>query len=119
MSDDKQNSTNDNSDIIYDQWDYEPKGVFTFGDRFACEPGEGHSVSQKLVGKMLVIEQKSSLAELKVVFSPHMNERLPVAKSVLVYASSLVSMVWAKEVFEIDGKKVIFVPKDAVIMVRT
>ncbi|NBT57434.1 hypothetical protein EBT16_01495 [bacterium] len=86
-------------------------------ENLAVEPFPTNQVEKEVKNGLAFVKQKSSLQPLKVVFSDFSKTEYAVGYTVYVRADQCVS-TWAKDVFELNGKKFILVPKNQVILVE-
>lgn len=86
----------------------------TANNMVAVEPFPTNQVEKEIRHGVAMVRQKHSLQPLKVVFGD--NDRYTPGKVVWVRADQCVAS-WAKEVFEIDSKKFVLLPKDQVVLV--
>lgn len=86
----------------------------TANNTVAVEPFPTNQVEKEVRNGFALVKQKHALQPLKVVFGD--NERYTPGRVVWVRADQCIAN-WAKEVFEIDSKKFILLPKDQVVLV--
>lgn len=82
--------------------------------KVACTPLESLSLETQGSG-FKTVKQKTALVKLKVVFGS-----LKFGSGLYVYLrGDVITMPWVKEVFDVEGQKVILVPEDCIQMVST
>lgn len=89
--------------------------VQTMNKRVACAPFERTSIEVANPRGFAVVKQKQELTQLKVVFDTD-DETFHVGDRIAVFGSSCAA-AWAKEVYEIGGKKFILVPVGEIVAV--
>lgn len=100
-------------------------GLRVVNKRIAVEPFPTRSVDVKVKSGFGTVVQKTELVPLKVVFATEASDRQTPAASALtllegdtVYVrGEAVAHQWAAEVYDLEGKKFIFLPEDFVCMV--
>lgn len=86
--------------------------------KVAVEPFPSTSIETKNRAGFTTVIQKTELIPLKVVFSSLTPQGLGVDPGHVVYVKGETTQhQWAKEVFELDGKKFIFIPEESVVLV--
>lgn len=88
--------------------------MVTFNNRIAVSPFKDRHVKTKVTGGVAVIENKTILDELEVVFKSHDAYFLDIGDKVYVRGDAYAHQ-WAKEVYELNGIKYILIPKDFVM----
>lgn len=91
--------------------------ILSTNENVAVEPFPTNQVEKEVRNGLAVIKQKSSLQPLRVVFPDFLGDEYPTGSTVYVRADQCVA-TWAKDVFELNGKKFILVPKNQVILVE-
>jgi hypothetical protein len=89
--------------------------LYTVNRRIACSPFETTSVVLKAEKSMPIIHQKKSVTELTVACDTIEGDYFK--GDVVVVRGDAVQHGWAKEVVELRGEKVIFVPSEQVVAV--
>lgn len=88
--------------------------VETMNKRVACTPFERTSIEVANTRGFAVVKQKQGLSQLEVVFESE--DGFHPGNKVAVFGSSCAA-AWAKEVFEIGGKKFVLVPVGEIVAV--
>lgn len=88
--------------------------VETMNKRVACTPFEKTSIEVANPRGFAVVKQKQGLSQLEVVFESE--DGFHSGNKVVVFGSSCAS-AWAKEVYEIAGKKFVLVPVGEIVAV--
>ena len=91
--------------------------IVSVNENVAVEPFPTNQVEKEVRNGLAVIKQKSTLQPLKVMFSDFWETEYAVGSTVYVRADQCVA-TWAKDVFDLNGKKFILVPKNQVILVE-
>lgn len=91
--------------------------IVSVNENVAVEPFPTNQVEKEVRNGLAVIKQKSSLQPLKVVFSGFGGTEYGAGSIVYVRADQCVA-TWAKDVFDLNGKKFILVPKNQVVLVE-
>lgn len=80
----------------------------------AVEPFPSQSLEKEIKGGVLVLKQKGSLQQLRVIFG---NEDYAIGQAVYL-RSERYTATWAKEVFEVEGVRFIVIPETEVLLVN-
>lgn len=104
-------------------------GQYTFVDirgvnkKVAVEPFQVKGVEVKVSSGFGTVSQKTELTPLKVIFPNEATDR-PDSDKLVLYPGNTVYVrgeasahQWAKEVFELNGKKFIMLPEDMIVLV--
>lgn len=94
----------------------------------ATEPFPTNFIEVKSKSGFATAKQKGQLVALKVVYgnfvpyqaygASHLADRVPIQPGCTVYVrGEQYTQVWAKEVFELDGKQFILVPESTIVLV--
>ena len=101
---------------IFPYYQATPIGLVTWNHKVAVEPFEDMSVKTTARGggvvKVGVVETKVTMTKLKVVF-PSQDGKFWLGMEVMVKSSEF-AQVYAKNVYEHDGKKFILLPESAI-----
>ena len=95
--------------------------IRTVSGKVACEVKVTQAIQTKKIGQMMVVDNKNTLVELKVLLPTNTGSKLELqaGDSIYTFSSHLSTASWAKEVFEVDGLKFVLVPEDLVMLVKT
>lgn len=86
----------------------------TVNNTIAVEPFPSSQAEKEVRNGIAMVKQKHTLQQLKVVFGD--NEKYSPGRVVWVRADQCIAN-WAKEVFEVESKKFILLPKDQIVLV--
>lgn len=92
-----------------------PEGIhYTPNRKVACTPFE--SLALETQGRAFkTVKEKNDLFILKVVFG---NERYRRGDTIYV-RGDVKTLPWTREVFEVDGEKIVLVPEDYIQLVKS
>jgi len=85
----------------------------TLNNLVACTPFESTSIKVGVKSGVPFIEQKKGLTQLKVVFEDDCEDFSP-GDTVWVRGDAM-AHPYAKEVFEVDGKQFILIPRNMIL----
>lgn len=82
----------------------------------ACEAPINKATEQKILNGVRVNARRSGLVGLKVAFA---HRTIPVDATIYVQATLLENQKWATEPVEFEGKQIVFVPENFILLVGT
>lgn len=89
--------------------------IRTLNKKVACEPFPEMAVEKETRGGMVVPKQRGALTKLRVVFGD--DGDFYCGSFIWVRSESFIQQ-WAKDVYELDGKRFILVPADAILLIQ-
>lgn len=88
--------------------------IYGYNKKIACVPPEQKGAELKVAHGMAVIQHRSSLMALRVVFG---NEGGISPGFTIYLPEQLKQQPWASQVYEINGQKFILVPEEQIVLV--